>query len=67
MRVSFSACSLLVMSVSASEAVEIAENMAECGRQEERGHLLEGGSEGALREGDLAAVSVGLEGYHLGH
>ena len=56
-----------MMSVSALEAAKIAENMAERGRQEERGHLLEGGAEGALREGDLAAVSVGLEGYHFGH
>jgi hypothetical protein len=67
MCVSFSACSLFMMSVSALEAAKIAENMAERGRQEERGHLLEGGAEGALREGDLAAVSVGLEGYHFGH
>ena len=67
MRVSFSACSLLVVSMGASEAVEIAKNMADRGRQEERGHLLEGRSEGALREGDIAAIRVGLEGYHLGH
>ena len=56
-----------MVSMGTPEAVEITENMAESWREEERGHFLVARSEGAPREADLAAIRVGIEGYHLRH